>query len=579
MFKRLKEFYRKQKIRNKLLILHLSIVFIMTGLSVFALKYSFDSYDSLVYNQSAEVLNLYSDSIENELRKVEELSYNIVTDNKLQEYVLTSNTEEFIDYNLRVLLVYYSLSKPYISSVNFITPEGKEYIFGNNASPLDSHNIEDFLDKVTAKKGGNVWIDPFEGNGFLIAAREIRDIANGTLKRLGTIAIRLNVNKLIEDAFPKSSKYKSELTVLINNKPIYSNKNLIDVTDFAYRKESSDSNYYTLDIDNDNFFITHTTSKYSGWTYINMVPSRDIFLNILALRIILVFVYAGITVLAIFASILFSNGITRPIVTLKNRMKNVENGDFNLVYLHKPDRAGNDEIEHLKYDFGVMMNKINTLIRENYVKQIMIQDTELKALQAQINPHFLYNTLDTIKWMSRSNRNSEVVVLIESLSNLLRGTISKKEDSITIQEELDILRDYINIQKFRYEERLNVSINIHDELKKYKIPKLTLQPIVENSIKYAVENMLEPCYINIASIKNPDSYHIVVEDNGPGMDMDYKEKIMNGQIQPRGNGSGIGIKNIDDRLKLFYGDAYGLTIESGINMGTRVIFCIPLSEL
>jgi two-component system sensor histidine kinase YesM len=546
----------------------------MTGLSVFALKFSFDSYDSLVYNQSAEVLNLYSDSIENELHKVEELSYSIVTDNKLQEYVTSINTEEFIDFKLRELLVYYSLTKSYIASVNFITPQGKEYIFGNNSSPLNRNNFEYFRNKVSLKKGGIVWFDPMEGNGFLMAAREIRDIANGSLKTMGTIVIRVKVNKLIEDAFPKSSKYKSEVTILSNNRLIYSNKDSIDLNNFVYQKNNSDSQYYTLDINNKNFFITHTKSQYSGWTYINMVPSREIFISILALRIFLIFIYGGITVLAIFASIMFSNGITRPIVTLKNRMKNVEKGDFSLVYLHKSDKAGDDEIEHLKYDFGVMMNKINTLIRENYVKQIMIQETELKALQAQMNPHFLYNTLDTIKWMGKSNRTHEIAVLIESLSNLLRSTMSKKED-ITIQEEMDILGDYINIQKFRYEERLNVTINIHGELKKYRIPKLTLQPIVENSIKYAVENMLEPCYISITSIKNLNSYDIIIEDNGPGMDMDYKEKILTGQIEAQGNG--IGLKNIDGRLKLYYGDEYGLTIESELKMGTKVIVCIPLS--
>jgi two-component system sensor histidine kinase YesM len=275
----------------------------------------------------------------------------------------------------------------------------------------------------------------------------------------------------------------------------------------------------------------------------------------------------------VYLSMRLARSLTRPIEQLTAKMKQVENGEFKMA-----DEAANvsqrtDEIGVLQKNFAIMIKKIDTLIKEDYTKQILIKDAQLKALQAQINPHFLYNTLDSINWLAKVNGQGHISAMVESLGNLMRNAISGKEPIITLEEEVQLLKDYLTIQKMRFGERLRYQLDIDREWLGLKVPKLTLQPIVENSINYGLEKTLTECRITVMAVSQADSLKIMVTDNGPGIPEEILEKLAQGEIKPKG--SGMGLENIDHRLKLIFGEEYGLCITSELGKGATVTIRIP----
>jgi two-component system sensor histidine kinase YesM len=212
------------------------------------------------------------------------------------------------------------------------------------------------------------------------------------------------------------------------------------------------------------------------------------------------------------------------------------------------------------------------LIYENYEKQLMLKDTQYKALQAQINPHFLYNTLNAINWMIKSKMNDEASKMIVALGDLLRAAFIK-EPLISVQQEVELLNSYIAIQKIRYDKRAEFIITLDGELQHYAIPRMILQPLVENAISYAVDQSLELCKIKISLFEQRDRLVIEVEDDGPGMEPELLEKVRHFEMKPIGNG--IGLKNIKERLNLIFEQQFEFDIDSTLGEGTKVRIVVP----
>lgn len=202
-----------------------------------------------------------------------------------------------------------------------------------------------------------------------------------------------------------------------------------------------------------------------------------------------------------------------------------------------------------------MIRRIRELINENVAKQLLLRETELKALQAQINPHFLYNTLESVNWLAKANKQDRISEMVEALAFLLRSAVSFEEQLIPLRKELDIVRSYVTIQTTRFDERLVFHLDVPEELMDAQIPKLTLQPLVENAIHYALEPRIEPCRIAIIARESEGALFLRVEDDGPGMTPDFLEKLRSGQVTTRGQG--IGLTNIQERINLTFGTPWG----------------------
>ncbi|MFS8580785.1 MAG: sensor histidine kinase, partial [Novibacillus thermophilus] len=222
-----------------------------------------------------------------------------------------------------------------------------------------------------------------------------------------------------------------------------------------------------------------------------------------------------------------------------------------------------------------MLEQINTLIKENYEKQLIIKETEYRALQSQINPHFLYNTLNSVTWMAKVNKQEQIASVVESLGNMMRSIVSKKEPLIQIGEELQIVKDYVNIQRVRYKERLQFCLEVDPGLEQFFIPKLTIQPIVENAILHGVGAVTKG-KVSVSVLSRQKDIFVVVEDDGPGMNEATVQDIFAGKVKSKG--TGIGLKNIHDRLQLIFGERYGIEVESELENGTKVMFNIPYEK-
>jgi len=270
---------------------------------------------------------------------------------------------------------------------------------------------------------------------------------------------------------------------------------------------------------------------------------------------------------------LISNSITRPVQQLCETTHMVAKGDFDARAL----QTHTNEIQILSNSMNDMIVQIGKLVEDIKEEQLKLRDTELKLLQAQINPHFLYNTLDTIVWLAEAEDNKHVVEMVNNLSNFFRSSLSKGLDFVSLKEEEAHIRSYLQIQQFRYSDIMDFEIDIQRELKDYKILKLTLQPIVENALYHGIKNKRGKGKIKVTSEYNEEFVILKVEDNGRGMTREELERLRIGieEKEDTNDEAGFGLANVNQRIKLNHGQIYGLKINSELNQGTQVEIILP----
>lgn len=237
-----------------------------------------------------------------------------------------------------------------------------------------------------------------------------------------------------------------------------------------------------------------------------------------------------------------------------------------------------DEIGMLYRGFGSMMKRIRTLINEVYLSKITQKEAELKALQAQINPHFLYNTLDSIIWMAETN-DSNIVAMTEALAKLFRISLNKGNEEISLERELEHVKNYLIIQSMRYADKFTYEISAEPGVERCRTIKLILQPIVENCIYHGIKKKRGTGKITIRAYRREQNLIIEVSDDGCGMPEEICRKILSDEIESENiSGSGIGVKNVNERIQLRFGKKYGLSYSSEEGIGTTVTYVLPYNE-
>ena len=305
--------------------------------------------------------------------------------------------------------------------------------------------------------------------------------------------------------------------------------------------------------------------KIIGVCYIDeMITNKDN--HIMKTLSVIFLIVVLLTVLIIrFFSKLFSN----PARELANAMQEFEKDTNNFEF---KSIEGTAEITSLTESFEHMVVQIKELVEKVRQEEVTLRKTELKALQAQINPHFLYNTLDAIAWLCEEERHKDAVEMVNSLAKLFRISISRGHELITIEKEMQHAKSYLKIQNFRYKNQFTYSFDVDEECLNYLCNKITLQPIIENAIYHGIDRMVDEGKINIGIHQKGDRIIFTVEDNGVGMTEEQCEEILH---KDAGDRVGIGIKNVNDRIKIYFGEEYGLTIQSELDEGTRVTISMP----
>lgn len=574
------------RIKHKVFALISLITAFCFFVTYFSLSYAYTTYDDQLHTKSFQLLNLSSGAIEKELSKLEQTSFNIASDEAVQDKlsVLASAASDYEKYMVRGelsdRLVRLTGYEKYIASVQIIDNPGVMLSAGENQvyseQKLDIIQQETFL-----RSGEQLWFYPDDEDTALIAARAIRSYKNFELQPIGTLIIRIRWKSVVDDILAGTDLQKGNMYIF-NGKlqvfPVGTKMEALSDPSLNFTK----AGYAIENIEGHSYFITKYHSNTYGWTYFGLIPYEEIFKRIVLMKQVMLIGFVISLVVLLALSVQFAKGITRPMEDLIVRMKQVQRGDFSLSELERlepePATLPKDEVGQLHRTFRIMIQEINELITENYAKQLVIKETQFQALQAQINPHFLYNTLESINWLAKINGQKQISQMVESLGHLLRSSISLKDTVITLDQEIEIVRHYVTIQSFRFEERLQFELDISDSLSGCHIPKLTLQPLVENAIHYALEPSVDPCMIRIYSETDAaaDRLTIVVEDHGPGMRPEHLERVLRGEVQTRGKG--IGLKNIDERIKLSFGDVYGIRIESELGAGTKVMVDLPLER-
>lgn len=271
--------------------------------------------------------------------------------------------------------------------------------------------------------------------------------------------------------------------------------------------------------------------------------------------------------------LLYSKIVNKPVKSLIQAMKRFENDADNFSFSGGSESVS--ELQTLSDSFGHMSKRIKNLMEKVRYEENELRKTELKALQAQINPHFLYNTLDSIQWMCERGETENSAKMVGALAKLFRISISRGHELITIKDEINHVRNYLIIQSFRYRSQFTYSFEIDERLEEYLCNKITLQPLVENAIYHGIDRMVDVGEIKITVRTAPDDQNdifMTVSDNGIGMTEEQCGKILS---KERSDSRGIGVKNVNDRLRIYFGEKYGLTIDSELDVGTEITARIP----
>lgn len=318
-------------------------------------------------------------------------------------------------------------------------------------------------------------------------------------------------------------------------------------------------------------YITSINDLKYGWHLIAMIPSADIAERLSPVRNTIFITTIIAASFGVLLSLLFSISFTKPIKKLALAMKSVKSEEYFNIFIEPP--SGN-EVGMLYDSFNSMMKRINKLLDEVYHSVLLQKEAERKALQAQINPHFLYNTLDAVNWLALGDGEETIASVISSLANIMRFNIRNLDKLATISEELENVKNYVSIQSTCHADNFDIQYDLPHEILSRKCPALTLQPLVENAIIYGVEKISERGMIRIEGAVEGDILLISVINNGPGADVDELNAYLEGKQTLLKNSDGLGIKNVNQRIKLHFGEQFGLRYS--ITADNRIIASVTL---
>jgi two-component system, sensor histidine kinase YesM len=342
-----------------------------------------------------------------------------------------------------------------------------------------------------------------------------------------------------------------------------------------------DSGTFSKEVNSQRLQFIHQKSPFTNWTTIGVFPAEETIFEIREIRFYLVSFIFLLMIFGIQISYFLSNSISNPIAQLMKFMRKAESGEFDVRYKDKR----NDEIGMLGRSFNKMLRQINHLMSLTKLQEKEKRDAEFRSLQANINPHFLYNTLDTIQWMARKQKTNDIAEVVESLAKLFRIGLSKGRDIISLDEELDHIKNYLQIQKTRYRDKLSYQIHVGESVSDLYVIKFILQPIIENAIYHGIKERRGPGHIIVTAQEKESKLSITIEDNGAGMTelqlQEMRQALSEAIARTENKGEtrdkkGYGTLNVQARIKLAFGEGYGMHIHSEEKSGTTVEIILPM---
>ena len=568
------------RLKHKMVILTSLVLLAFSIGGLFILQYAFQLYNKEIYRQYAQAIQVSSDSIEAELKKMERLSYQVATDTYVQSY-LENLTESETNYNtymigsdLRTRLLHVGALNKYVLSIQVYDKQNREYASGNSMIQITDERLQELKQRANEKQGGVNWLLPHDTDKSLAAVRDIRNYLDLKFDRIGSVSIRVDMDTMVSDLTRSLAEQDTIFLIYDDSEHIVYESNY-GMNDFYLNQlENKNQGYQILELNDQPYFATYSEANDLAWTYVILVPYDNLFTVISKARTAVFITYLILFFIMIFLGFKFTGTIVNPIESLNRKMQKVQTGNLEQMSLTNEIDYPKDEAGEMHENFQKMMQQIQYLIGENYKKQLLVKESEYKTLQAQVNPHFLYNTLESINWSAKIAGEKKISQMAESLGYVLRSSINMKDSLITLEEELSIVEHYLTIQRYRFEERLQFYKKVPEDLLNIQVPKFILQPIIENSIRYALQEMIGICEISLVGERKGNRLELHLSDNGPGMDEEYVKQIRKGNYEPKG--TGLGLRNITERIKILFGEEYGLAITSEKGVGTFITIRIPI---
>lgn len=583
----------KKSIKNKIILSFLLVLILPTTvISIMSYYISVNLLEEKVSDSFLSNLTFIGDNIEKELEQWEHIS-KFINVNPVIRNVLMTSYDNDLDYyydmkRVEQQLDTYSINTnifAYVSSLVVIGNNGRNLLYGADANSLDIERIkeQEWFREVNDLNGQVMWLGIHKNianyrtqNESVVAlGRAIMGEKND--KILGTLYLTFKESYFTGLLKNIELLEGGRLYIVDNRDHIVfdSEMELLNepFTGMDGREAQQGKGYFLTEGTNqEQLLLAHVPIHKYNWRVVETIPyasltkgTDDIFWNTLA-----VFLVAFILTSIIWLFV--SSHIVRPIRKLTNSMKKVQEGDLTVrVDIERPDEVG-----IMNKHFNFMIKRIQELFQSNLEEQEKKKNAEYKALQAQINPHFLYNTLNTIRWMAIIQKSDNISEVVEVLGRLLKNTFRHDGPFVTVEEELANLRDYVYIQKIRYNNNFDVSYDVDDKLLSMPCVKFILQPIVENAIFHGIEPKEESGGEIMVSMKcRNNQLFIRVRDNGVGMSDQELEELLKRMNNPA-KSEGIGLSNVMERVKLTYGEASAFHIRSEKDAFTEIEMIIPV---
>lgn len=561
----MKNMFQKISFQKKIILIFIVTILLLLGLSSSVLYiYSSRNMKKKTQDYLQNIASVTMSKVEMSIQNVEDASFYIAGNEQIQSILERNFKKEnrLSAYHLygegRKLLSNYVLLYKEIAGIYIRNKDGW---FVSYTKKNDVQQLEELYDMEDSWKCQNEHI---------YLKRNLYRYLERTF--LGTMIIELNAPELysfINDLpnvggsrayiIDKDKKIIASGSQMLTGKSVEDElncKNIFQKTGF-YQEELNDETESSI--------VYVGDAIHNGWRLVLTLPESYYLESIRKLQYFTVTLCCIIGIISVCLIIIVGKSLTKPLSTLTHAMEDVGKGNFDVEI----EDEGEDEIGILSRTFNQMVTDMGRLIDNVYEQQHMRQEAEMKSLQMQINPHFLYNTLDTINWMGRMKGVDEVGEMASALGNLMRYSLSKR-DFVTIREELENLKDYIGIQNVRYGDRMSIRFQVEDEVKDCYIPKLLIQPILENAIVHGVEDKIEKGSIIIRIYQKNKELYVVVADDGVGMTQEAMETLIGAEPSSKFGHTSIGVSNVNRRIQAVFGKEYGLMIQSQLGVGTTI---------
>lgn len=566
-------------LKQKLSCIILSVLTLILLFFLLALQISKYSYNEQLYRAIAGNLSFSASTISKHLKNIESFSSVVIAQKEVQESLDAVNSNDDVltlskNYSLlnEVVSTYQQTYKQNnLSCIALINPRFTNCSNFPVMSRIPPEFLREILQKAAQASGSAVWISD-SSNHYLILSRQIRKTENLSLKPLGYLLLFINLDDLVGDANQAVNTYESGHYLIYDNEKLIYHSEGISQDWALLLYEKLQRPYDIIKQNRHKYFAVRSRIPSYEWNYINLIPYDDINRSIVAVfQLILVILLAGL-LLSLFVAHIMMRYVVRDFELLLHKMEIFSQTELQLPESRIDYSQRSDEIGKLHQSFDAMAERIQHLVNTNYRYQILNRDARLKALESQINPHFLHNTLETVNWRAKALKDDTISNIVQSLAALMRATLSNEKSLVPLNYELNLVNNYITIQKIRFEERLLFRFydsECTENLKNALVLPLTIQPLLENAIRYGMEEMTETCEISVYPYQRGDFLIIEVANQGSSFEENLLENLQNGSKSS--HGFGIGLLNINQRIQMLFGDGYGLSFRNEEDKAIAII--------